>query len=291
MNIPKSIEDVKYNLPYYWDVSINPLATVDNGLGNCTTLVLGAVLSAKMPLPISVLTDAKNWHTVLINGWYCVPYSEHKNNIKEGDILEWVGGNHVAIVSGTGNEIMISGSFYTGIHGKAYYNGSYDTRNGISSLKQLNDFMVDKYPYRFFHYVSLEEENKWCGSEPDYVLVAPISIVPVEKNKSKNQVYVGTNGLRVRSEPNTNSNVNGQAMIGYYNVDETIEQKDYIWYKIGNYYIAGVDGVIYYPKVEIVPMEQMMNLMKQMEETYLSVCNDRDLYKEKLERIRGILDE
>lgn len=291
MNIVKNIENVVYPAQYWWNPSVNTEATIANGLPNCTAFVIGAVSAASMPNIVSRVSDAKNWHKYLINGWSCVPFSEYKNNIKVGDVLEWVSGNHVAIVSNIDKDIWVSGSFYTGIHGKAYYNGSYDTREGIRSLKELNDFFFNKYQYRYFHYVTLETENSWCGSVPDYVLVSPMSIVPTERDKTTNQVYVGVNGLRVRTEPNTSSDVRGVASVGYYNA-EKIQGGEFedgnTWYKVNDFYIAGVQGVQYYPKEEVIPLNELTEIIKKMEESYLKVCAERDDYKSRLERIKEL---
>lgn len=292
MNIVKSIDDVKYNAPYWWNVSINKEATISNGLPNCTAFVVGAVKQAGMLDCVSVVTDARSWHKYLINGWLAMPYAEYKENIKVGDIIEWVDGNHVAIVSNIdANNIWISGSFYTGIHGKAYYDGSYDTREGINSLKQLNDFMLTNYEYRYFHYVPLEEECRWCGGDPTYVLVAPNTITPVERNTSLEQVYVGVNGLRVRTEPNLEASIKGVAPIGYYNA-EMVKGGEFedgsIWYKVENYYIAGVTGVVHYPKENLEPVEEMMELLRKMQDAYnLLVAENKDL-KARLEKIKQI---
>lgn len=286
--IPKKIEDVLYPNPNWWNPEINKLATVENCLPNCTALVWGC---AK---PVSTIRDARSWHKYLINGWTSVPYSQYKSQIKVGDVIEWEAGNHVAIVSEMREEPWISGSFYTGIHGKAMYDGSYDTRDGLTSLKQVNDYFITKYSYRFFHFVPLSEESKWCGSEPDYVLVSPTSIEPVKRDSSKNQAYVGTTGLRLRTAPNLDGDIRGTVPIGYYNV-EKIKGGDFgegdTWFKVGDYYFASVQGVIYYPKEEIAPLDEMIKLMEQMQESYLKVCNERDDYKRKIELIKGIINE
>lgn len=295
MNVVKTIEEVKYNSRYWWDVTLNPYSTISNGLADCTCFCYGACLAAALPVPhpYTGTYGAKNWHLHLINGWTSVPYKEYKNNIKVGDIIEWERGNHVAIVSGVDKGIMISGSFYTGIHGKSVVDGKYDTRDGIKSLKELNDFMISNYQYRFFHYTTVETESSWCGYEPDYVLVSPMSITPVDKDANKNQIYVGVTGLRVRTQPNTNSQIMGTAAVGYYNVLEIVDGGSYgegtKWYHVGDYYLAGVSGVTYYPKDEVAPTDEMVALIKKMTEAFESVKNERDEYKDMVERIRQIV--
>lgn len=293
--ISKTIEEVLYPSVYWWNKSVNPEASVANGLGNCTCYVYGEALHCGLPAPVSVITDASHWHKHLINGWMAVPYQEYKTNIKKGDILEWVSGNHVAICSNIENgKPWISGSFYTGTNGKAYSDGGYSTREGINSLKQLNDYMVANFPYRFFHYVTLDEESQWCGGDPEFVLVSPVSIVPVEKDSTKNQIYVGITGLRVRTEPNTSSQMRGVASTGYYSVSEVIEGGDFdggnIWYKIGDLYVASVEGVQYYPKDNTIPIDEMMKLMKQMQDAYMKIVAENDELKQKLKSIEKVIE-
>lgn len=293
MNIVKTIDEVKYNAPYWWNPSINQEATIKNCLPNCTCFVYGALKQSGIPVCVNHIGNANEWHRLLVNGWVAVPYKEHKNNIKEGDVIEWEKGNHVAVVSSIENgEPWISGSFYTGENGKSYYDGSYDTREAFTSIKQVNDFMIANYPYRYFHHVSLEEESKWCGGEPDYVLVSPMSITPVAKDTTKNQIYVGVTGLRVRTEPSTNGQMRGVASIGYYNIDEVVKGGAFedgdTWFKIGDLYVASVNGVKYYPKDETIPIDEMMKLMKQMQDAYLKVVAENNELKDKLERIKEI---
>ena len=295
MEIVKTIEEVKYNAPYFWNPSINPLAKVSTCLPDCTTLVIGSIKASGMPNICSVYGNANEYHKHLINGWVAVPYKEYRANIKIGDVIEWEKGNHVAIVSNiVGGVPYISGSFYTGINGKAYWEGKYDTREGLTSLKQVNDFMIANYPYRYFHYVSIDEESKWCGGEPDYVLVSPMSITPVDKDASKNQIYVGVNGLRVRTEPSTNGQIRGVASIGYYNIDEVVKGGAFddgdTWYRIGELYVAAVNGVQYYSKDNTIPIDEIVRLMKQMQEAYLKVTKENEELKQKLISIERIIE-
>lgn len=291
MGVVKNIEGVKYPNKYYWDKNINPNATISNGLADCTTLVYGAILQAGLPAPVSIISSARNWHKYLINGWYAMPYEEYKANIKVGDVLEWVDSNHVAIVSNV-NDLYVSGSFYTGVNGKSTIDGKYDTREGINTLKELNDFMLNNYEYRYFHYVPLETECSWCGGFPTFVLVCPNAITPVARNKAINQVYVGINGLRVRSEANTNATINGSAQIGFYNVEEVVNGGVFAdgntWYKIGEYYIAGVKGVAYYPKEEPSPATEIMNLIAKMQDANNTLEAENKELKERLSKIRDL---
>lgn len=299
--IRKTIEGMQYGqskADYYWNPKYNPEANVKNGLPNCTEAAYGLILEAGMLPPVSVISDASHWHEYLINGWTFQPYEAYKENIKEGDILEWTKGNHVAVVSQVNGGIKVSASFYTGIHGKAYYNGGYDTREGISTLKELNDYFFSRYPYRYFHFATLETECSWCGAEPAYVLISPQTITPDKRDEFKNQIYVGVEGLRLRSEPNTAARVNGTTPVGYYSA-EKINGEEWqdrgvvgdVWYKIGNYYVAGVQGVDYLPAKESEPISEIEKLLKDLNNEIKTLKDENKELRNRLERIKDICNE
>jgi len=219
-----------------WNVNNNPNATIGNCLANCTTLAYGLA----EPKPVSVIRGASNWHTVLTNGWYAIPFDRSK--VEEGDIIEWVNHVHVAIVDKVedGN-IYLHCSWYTGIHGTAMWNGSYDTRP-FSSLKEVSDFMSENYPTRMYHYFELEDECRGVGGDPQYILKHP-SLIPSDgEDKSVDQIYVSTNEQNVRVLPSTSSEIVGVASKGYYNVLASQNDGKYVWYQIKEGWIAGVEG-------------------------------------------------
>ena len=234
----------KYN-KYFWDVNVNPLATISNCLANCTTFVIGDVLSDKLPMPISMLRNANSWHNYVTNGWTVHDFDY--NSVQVGDILEWTSGCHVARVTKIKNsQVYVSGSFYTGIHGRAYYGGGFDTRDGLNSLQEVSDFMIKNYPVRFFHFWELEEENRWVGYSPRYILRPPTqTVTPVDRNELVDQIQVLTNEQNVRDKDN---NILGFAKKGWYNVLSTIDKNGYTWCEVEeNKYIALIpDRVIYY---------------------------------------------
>lgn len=267
----KSINGLEYGgafHTFFWDTKNNPNAIIDNGLANCTTFVYGDVLRDLNKPMVSRIANAGNWHNYLINGWLKIPYE--KDKLKIGDVIEWSKKNHVARYSNTG---YVSGSFYTGIHGKAYYNGGYDTRN-FSSLKELSDFMISNYPYRFFHYIGIDTECSNVGGQPDYILVMPLQ--SVSRNEKVNQIQVLTNEQYVRDE---NRIILCCAESGYYNVLNTKED-GYTWYEVEeNKFIVGVNNrVIYLPK------ETTKDIKKENVELKILV----DDYKKRLDKIKKL---
>lgn len=239
---------------YYWDKKYNPNATITDGLADCTTYVYGRVLEENKPVPVKRIGSAGSWHKNLTNGWVALPYKA--SNVRPGDIIEWANENHVAYTEQVSDKIYISGSFYTGMHGRAYWNGAYDTRS-FNSLKEMCDWMIKNYAYRFFHYTTVDTESSWCGGQPDYILRLEGTVVkPVDEDNSKDQIKVLTDVQYVRDN---NNNILGQAAAGFYNVLSTKENSGYVWYEVeSGKFIAGVSGrVIYIPKQEQSELEKL----------------------------------
>ena len=244
---------------FFWDPSINPNATVTNGLANCTTMAYGLTLieaigDLESARPVSRIVGAGNWHRYLINGWSFIEFDRSK--IKVGDIIEWK--DHVAKVISINGEILLGSSFYTGEHGKSVYDGKYDTRP-FNTLQELSDFMYQRFPFRMYHECSLDQEVKYVGSVPKYILVKPTTINPVEKDPSKDQIYVLTDSQNIRDNDN---NIVGIAQRGYYNVLNKKISNGYVWYEVeSNRYIAGIDG-----RVEYCPKESDIDALKKENE-------------------------
>lgn len=260
----------KYN-KFFWDIKYNSNATIQNCLPNCTTFVIGDILNDGLPIPVNPIRNANQWHLYLTNGWTKLDYNI--DNVQVGDILEWTNGCHVARVSHIENGIVfVSGSFYTGIHGKAMWDKKFDTRDGLNSLQEVSDFMIQNYPVRFFHYWTLVNENVWVGSEPTYILRQPQIVEPVARDESRNQIEVLTNEQNIR---NSQNQIVGVAQKGYYNVLRITHssKNDKDWYEVeDDKYICGVEG-----RVEYLPThfdeyqrlkEENAQLRKDMQEIY-----------------------
>ena len=169
---------------YFWDDSLNVGATFyvwypyygasgavycntyNLALPNCTTYAYGRILEAGDPAPISGFHNASAWHSNLANGWTAIPYNI--NNVKAGDILEWVGSNHVAVVEKVENgTVYVSESAYTDDNGGVYGDRT-DTVWG-STKQSVYNYGTINYPNRFFHYGTF-----YFGSgNPTYILKNP----------------------------------------------------------------------------------------------------------------------
>lgn len=256
---------------YFWEIMNNPLATINNCLANCTCFVIGDVLTDGLPIPVNPVRNANQWHLYLTNGWTLLDYDE--DNIRLGDIIEWTNGCHVArvteFVDGTP---YISGSFYTGIHGKAMYGGQFDTRDGLNSLQEVSDFMIENYPVRFFHHWSLDNENMWVGYKPRYVLRMPQTVDPVKRDESVNQIEVLTNEQNIRNSLNQ---IVGVAKKGYYNVLRITHstKNDRDWYEVEkDRYICDIENRVIYLPTDLPEIEKLREentkLKHDMQEIY-----------------------
>ena len=261
-----NINDLSYGGKYHnecWNPQYNPEANIPNALANCTTAVIAFCLIEKNPLPVSVISNASNWHNLLTNGWRCINFDRSK--VKVGDVIQWVDKCHVCQVADIKDgTIYINGSFYTGEHGVAYYNGKYDTRTRFTSLQELSNFMTDKYPTRFYHYWTLDKEAEMAGGQPEHILVCPNTVSPVERNTNVNQIETTDEGLRIRTEPSLNGEVVGHVQLGYYNVLSQKEADGYTWYQLANNRWCANVSVIYLPAQDdiIKEIERAFNTMR-----------------------------
>lgn len=248
---------LEYPNKFYWDRSENPNATISNGLANCTTFVYGAIKEDGHRVPVSVIVNANNWHQFLTNGWMSMPFSEDR--LEVGDIVQWVEKCHIAIVSDKSKNI--SGSFYTGMHGKAYYDGSFDTRE-FSSLEEMSNWMTANYPYRFFHHCDIATENSWVGGEPENILKHPLYSVP--RDTARDQIEVLTYVQNVR---NNSNEILQKAEKGFFNVLSKRENNGYLWYEVEKgKYIAQVDGRVVYHQVDDSDIEQLKQENRELKE-------------------------
>lgn len=92
-----------------------------------------------------------------------------------------------------------------------------------------------------------------------------VIIKPVEKDTTKNQLYVGDISLNLRDEATTSSKIMGTIGKGYYDVLDFVSKSDYIWYHLGpDAWAAGVKETKYYPKQEETNLQKINKLAKEI---------------------------
>lgn len=223
-----SIDKIKYGGLYhyfFWDPSFNPVATIEDSLANCTCFVIGDCGVTGTPRPVSKVVGAQDWDKYLTNDWTRANFDPAK--VKVGDIIQWVKGVHVARVFKIENgTIWVRGSFYTGEHGVSRYGDGYDTRKSFQNLEQVSNFMVKNYPNRFYHEVTLEQESKAVGSQPEHILSMPNTISVVERNENVDQIRTTDTTLRIRTTPSLAGSIVGHTQLGYYNVLSIVDASE-----------------------------------------------------------------
>ena len=295
-----SLSDLSFGGKYhqqFWEKKFNPNADIENGLANCTTATIGFCLVENDPYPVSRITSANQWHEVLINDWTYIDYSPE--NIHIGDIIEWVDGCHVCKVADIQDgKIYINGSYYTGEHGVAVYNGSYDTRP-FQTLQELSNFMVNNYPERMYHYWTLEKEISMVGHQPRYILVRPKTLSPVEEDSSVNQIECTDNTLRIRLEPSLNGEIVGHVSIGFYNVEnvksassEDMEREPGLkcWYEIAKDRWCANVTTIYHEAMDD-PIKELQKYFDGLKRTITQLSKENTDLKADMKIIREVAEK
>lgn len=280
-----SVNDLKYGGTYheqFWNKKNNPNADIENALGNCTTAVYGFCLVENDPIPVSKIVSASHWHEFLINDWKCVDFDE--SQVKIGDIIQWVEHCHVAKVADIRDGVIyLNGSFYTGDHGKAYYNNGYDTRS-FETLDELSRFMETKYPDRLYHYWALDKESQMVGGQPEHILVRPMTLFPVDEDPSKNQIQTTETSLRIRAGADLQSEIIGHVSVGFYDVisiaeaseeDRMREPELKCWYQIAkDRWIANLTTIYHEGSGEENPAETIQRCLNTLTATITKLTNE-----------------
>ena len=82
-----------------------------------------------------------------------------------------------------------------------------------------------------------------------------------KEDRSKDQLRVDIDYLRVRTAPSLSAESLGYAAIGFYDVLERKEADGYAWCKVGDYWMAETDGSHFIPKED----EEVEKLRKEVE--------------------------
>ena len=238
---------------YFFDTNYNPSGTLGLCIANCTGGVLGYCLIEGDPFPVTSLRNANVWHNYITSDYSLTSYA--KSKLKKGDVIEWVKKCHVVKVADViDGEVYVHSSWYTGEHGKSVYNGAFDTRERFSTKEEWSNWCLKNYPYRYYHYCTIEEEISGVGGTPEYILsLNTKTIYPVERNSQVDQIQVNTDEQNIRDNPN--GNVIGKAKGGYYNVLSRTDSNGYTWNEVEpSIYIASGgnvgDRVVFLPATD-----------------------------------------
>lgn len=142
-------------------------------------------------------------------------------------------------------------------------------------------------------------DNAWCAGVEEvkyYPVNAWVEPIPVDADKTKNQVYIGDIALNIRKDHTTSSERMGVCQRNVnYNVLSLIIDGTYSWYQIGeNAWVAGVDGVIFYQKGDsrVGPelKQELKNLQSKIPMAIKTVDNNlsSELYDQLLNKVKDI---
>ena len=125
----------------------------------------------------------------------------------------------------------------------------------------------------------------WIAGDTDVSEICEASFVPVEPNPMVNQVEVTIDDLRIRLEPSTSSTIMGFCPVGYFDVEESRSEEDYVWFRVYDYWIAFVEGCIYHGSQEDPKDKEIAELKAEIELLHEAM----DEQKMKIEYQEGII--
>ena len=140
-------------------------------------------------------------------------------------------------------------------------------------------------------YIWVHVGNYWIAGNTDVSEIIEARFFPVEENQEVDQVEVISDDLRIRIEPSTNSKILGYTPKGFYNVEETSSQSDYIWFKVCGAWIACTDDVIFHAAKGDEKDKRIKELEEQVDSlnAALDISNSElTRYKESMQSIADI---
>jgi len=106
---------------------------------------------------------------------------------------------------------------------------------------------------------------------------------PTIRDENKNQLKVNVVDLRIRKEPNIESNILGLTEYnGIYDYYEIVENEGYTWYKIGddNWVASTQDWITVYPKKEEVTIDDLIKEIELLQNQINILENENSELKE-----------
>ena len=139
-------------------------------------------------------------------------------------------------------------------------------------------------------YTWCKVDNYWLAGNTDVSEICEATFVPTVADKKVNQAEVLVDDdLRIRQEPSTTATILGYAPKGYYNVEESSKQSDFVWFKVCGAWIACTDDVVYHAAEEDKDAE-IRELKVEIEKLKLEIF-DKDMKITELTDTIGKQDE
>lgn len=141
----------------------------------------------------------------------------------------------------------------------------------------INGEVVGFAPVGYYTYSeTVTDEYTWCkvgsywiAGNTDVSELCPASFLPTERDTSVPQCEVTIDDLRIRIEPSTSSTILGYAPKGYYTIEDSVSESDYVWFKVNGAFIACVDGVNYLAPQEDPEIEKLKKENAELKEKIL----------------------
>lgn len=140
-------------------------------------------------------------------------------------------------------------------------------------------------------YTWCKVDDYWIAGDTDVSELCPATFGPTEADPNVNQVEVTITDLRIRYEPSTSSRIMGYAPIGFYDVEESRSEEDYVWFKVCGYWIAFVEGVIYHGSQEDPKDKEIAELKARVAELETQVAELTDRCETQASVIRQQIED
>lgn len=250
----------KYEKPY----NIN-----QGAYGNCTWWVMGRCSEVNGTEIKECIGSAINFYSKYKgkkDGGSVTSGAYIGDTINAGDIIVFAdnkqlsGDGHVIFVEAVeGATLRVSESAYST---KSIYKNKacityslnktdFKCGNKITLRPQYSPYT--EYVYGVLH---TGKESSWVKPEP------------VERDESKDQLYIGNVTVKIRDEATTASVQMGlfSKPCAYFNVDGVTEKSDYVWYHLGpDAWVAGCDDeIVYYPKEDDKTVKELKEQIKAL---------------------------
>lgn len=269
--VPSSNKYDEVGQAYYGYVYGSKCDDTKGKYGNCTAWAMGSHQMRSGQLLKECVGDAFQVYAKYkgrkdggVNGKYI------GDTLQQGDMLIYKdgGAGHINVCERIQDgKVTLSESGYS-------RNSVYKGKACIVYDINLKDLIVGKTltlrpksPYNIEFYGIIHTGDVF----DDYILPKA-----VERDTTKDQLYVGDIILNVRDEATTSSQLMGrlEKPNGYFNVNSVVKKDDYTWYSLGvDSWVAGVNEVTFYPKAKEKDYQKLYEIEKEKTEKIKEIVN------------------